>query len=85
MTMDMLKKFSLSGLVERFGQSFRRFPIAMLLTMFLACFLIYLNHNGDVSDKMVLTAPERISERRLSRRANAFSWSAAVYLGVSRI
>ena len=53
MTMDMLKKFSLSGLVERFGQSFRRFPIAMLLTMFLACFLIYLNHNGDVSDKMV--------------------------------
>ena len=38
---------------ERFGQSFKRFPIAMLLSLFLVCFLIYLNHGGKVGDKMV--------------------------------
>lgn len=47
-----LKSYSLSTLVERFGQSFKRFPIAMLLTLFLACFLIYDNHGGKVSVKM---------------------------------
>ncbi len=49
--MDILKKFSLNSLVERFGQSFMRFPIAMLLTLFLACFLIYANHGGEVGMK----------------------------------
>ena len=53
--MDIINKFSFSTLVERFGQSFRRFPIAMLLTLFLACFLVFLNHGGDeaVGDKMM--------------------------------
>ncbi len=49
--MAILKKLSLSGLVERFGQSFRRFPLAMLLMVFLACFLIYLNHGGKPGAK----------------------------------
>ena len=50
----MVKHFSFSALVERFGQSFKRFPLAMLLVLFLTSFLIYLNHGGDdkVSDKM---------------------------------
>ena len=47
-----MKKFSLSKLVERFGQSFRRFPLAMLFTLFLACFLIFLNHDGKVGDQL---------------------------------
>lgn len=53
--MDIINKFSFSTLVERFGQSFKRFPIAMLLTLFLACFLVFLNHGGDeaVGDKMM--------------------------------
>ena len=49
--MGILKKFSLKSLVERFGQSFKRFPIAMLLTLLLGCYLIYLNHDGSMGDK----------------------------------
>ena len=49
--MDIFKKFSLKTLVERFGHSFKRFPIAMLLTLLLGCFLIYLNHSGSLGDK----------------------------------
>jgi hypothetical protein len=54
MDMGIIKKFSFSALVGRFDQSFRRFPVAMLLVLFLTGFLIYLNHGGDdaVSDKM---------------------------------
>ena len=53
--MGFIKKFSFSAMVERLGQSFKRFPIAMVLTAFLTCFLIFLNHGGDhaVSDKMM--------------------------------
>ena len=52
--MGIIKNFSFGALVERFGQSFKRFPVAMLLVWFLTGFLIYLNHGGDdaVSDKM---------------------------------
>lgn len=50
-TMDIVKNFSLKSLVERFGQSFKRFPIAMLLTLLLGCYLIYLNHHGSLGDK----------------------------------
>ena len=50
--MDMLKRLSLHTAVERFGNSFRRFPLAMLFAVFLACFLIYLNHQGQASEKM---------------------------------
>lgn len=52
--MGIIKNFSFGTLVERFGQSFKRFPVAMLLVWFLTGFLIYLNHGGDdaVSDKM---------------------------------
>ena len=49
--MDIVKNFSLKSLVERFGQSFKRFPIAMLLTLLLGCYLIYLNHHGSLGDK----------------------------------
>ena len=54
MVMGIIKNFSFGALVERFGQSFKRFPVAMLLVWFLTGFLIYLNHGGDdaVSDKM---------------------------------
>ena len=39
-------------MIERFGQSFRRFPLAMLFTLFLTCLLIYLSHGGAVEDKL---------------------------------
>lgn len=54
-TMGIIKKFSFSAMVERFGQSFKRFPIAMLLIAFLTGFLIFLNHGGDdaVGGKMM--------------------------------
>ena len=47
-----LKSFSFRALIERFGQSFRRFPLAMLFTLFLTCFLIFLSHDGQVEEKM---------------------------------
>ena len=50
--MVSLKRFSLRALIERFGQSFRRFPLAMLFTLFLTCFLIFLSHDGHVDEKM---------------------------------
>ena len=46
--MGILKKFSLKTLIGRFGLSFKRFPIAMLLTLLLGCYLIYLNHGGSL-------------------------------------
>ena len=49
--MDFYKKFSIGGMMERLGQSFRRFPIAMLLVAALTCFLIYCNHGGDLGPK----------------------------------
>ena len=49
--MVSLKKYSLRALIERFGQSFRRFPIAMLFTLFLTFFLIYLSHGGNPGEK----------------------------------
>ncbi len=49
--MDFYKKFSIGGMMERLGQSLRRFPIAMLLVAALTCFLIYSNHGGDLGPK----------------------------------
>ena len=49
--MGFFKRFSLKRLAERFGQSFMRFPIAMLLTLLLGCFLIYLNHGSSLGAK----------------------------------
>lgn len=50
--MVRLKNISISAIIERFGQSFKRFPLAMLFTLFLTCFLIYQNHGGDVGSRM---------------------------------
>lgn len=49
--MGFSKKFSMHSLADSFGQSFRRFPVAMVLVLFLTCFLLYLNHGGDLGDK----------------------------------
>lgn len=49
--MGFLKRFSIKAIAERFGQSFKRFPIAMLLTLLLGGFLIYLNHGGSLGEK----------------------------------
>lgn len=49
--MNFFKRFSLRRLADQFGQSFKRFPLAMALTLCLGCFLIYLNHGGKVTDK----------------------------------
>ena len=46
--MGFLKRFSLKRTAERFGQSFKRFPVAMLFIIFLTGFLVYLNHSGRV-------------------------------------
>lgn len=49
--MGFSKKFSMHSFADSFGQSFRRFPVAMVLVLFLTCFLLYLNHGGDLGDK----------------------------------
>ena len=49
--MSIMRNFSPKSLAEHFGQSFKRFPVAMLLTLLLGGFLIYLNHNGSLGDK----------------------------------
>ena len=49
--MGFSKKFSMHSLADSFGQSFRRFPVAMVLVLFLTCFLLYFNHGGDLGDK----------------------------------
>ena len=46
------KSFSLRAIAERFGQSFKRFPLAMLFTLLLTCFLIYRSHDGDLGPRM---------------------------------
>lgn len=50
--MAFLKGISFGRLVERFGQSFKRFPVAMLFILAVTCVLIYFNHGGKVSDNM---------------------------------
>ena len=50
--MGFLKKLSLPVLADRFGQSFRRFPWAVLLIIFLTGFVIYLNHGGKPGDRL---------------------------------
>ena len=50
--MGVLKKLSLRVLADRFGQSLKRFPLAMLLVIFLTGCLIYFNHGGDPGDKL---------------------------------
>ena len=47
--MEKIKHFSLRVLVKRFAQSFKRFPVAMIFVLFLACFMFFLNHGGKVS------------------------------------
>lgn len=46
--MARINKFSFNTLVARFGQSFKRFPVAMLFVIFLTGYLVYLNHGGRV-------------------------------------
>ena len=50
--MGILKKFSIKKLVERFGQSVKRFPLAMLFVVFLTGFIIYSIHGGRPGDKL---------------------------------
>lgn len=49
--MKNLKKFSLKSMLGQFGHSFKRFPISMLLTLLLGCYIIYLNHGGSLDFK----------------------------------
>ena len=48
--MNKSKRYSPSALLKRFGQSFSRFPLAVLFMLFLTCFIIFLNHGGRVGD-----------------------------------
>lgn len=49
--MGKLKNLSIVALFKRFGQSKRRFPLAMLFTLLLVCFLFYIIHGGHVGEK----------------------------------
>ena len=49
--MISLKKFSVVDWFRQLAQSCRRFPISVLLLISLSCFLIYLNHGGDVGSR----------------------------------
>ena len=46
--MAKIDRFSFNTVVARFGQSFKRFPVAMLFVIFLTGYLVYLNHGGRV-------------------------------------
>ncbi len=50
-TMGKLKNLSIVALFKRFGRSIRRFPLAMLFTLLLVCFLFYIIHGGRVGEK----------------------------------
>ena len=49
--MGKLKNLSIVALFKRFGRSIRRFPLAMLFTLLLVCFLFYIIHGGRVGEK----------------------------------
>lgn len=49
--MNRLKRFSFSEWLKQFGRSVRRFPVAVVLQVFLTCFLLFLIHGGKVSEK----------------------------------
>ena len=49
--MVRLKKFSIVDWVRQFGLSCRRFPVSVLLLIALSCFLIFINHGGDVGSR----------------------------------
>ena len=50
--MGILKRLSIRSLADRFGQTFKRFPLAMLLIIFLTGYGIYLNHHGGSGDRI---------------------------------
>ena len=49
--MGKFKNLSIVALFKGFGRSIRRFPLAMLFTLLLVCFLFYIIHGGEVGDK----------------------------------
>ncbi len=49
--MALFKNFSLSAWIKQFGRSCRRFPVSVLLLVFLTCFVLFLIHGGKVTDK----------------------------------
>ena len=49
--MGVFKRFSPSAMVKRFVHSIKRFPVAVLLLVFLTAFLIIWNHGAEVSEK----------------------------------
>ncbi len=49
--MGKFKNLSIVALVKRFGKTIGRFPLAMLFTLLLTCFLFYFIHGGSVGDK----------------------------------
>ena len=49
--MVSLKKFSIAEWVKQLALSCRRFPVSVLLLISLSCFLIYLNHGGDLGSR----------------------------------
>ena len=49
--MGILKKFSIADWLKQVGGACRRFPVAVLLLVFLTLFLIVFNHGTEVSEK----------------------------------
>ena len=49
--MGILKKFSIADWLKQVGGACRRFPVAVLLLVFLSAFLIIWNHGAEVSEK----------------------------------
>ena len=49
--MGKFKNLSIVALFKRFGKSIKRFPLAMLFTLLLVCFLFYFIHGGSVGEK----------------------------------
>ena len=49
--MALIKNFSLGAWIKQFGRSCRRFPVSVVLLVFLTCFVLFLIHGGEVTDK----------------------------------
>ena len=49
--MALFKNFSLSVWIKQFWGSCRRFPVSVLLLVFLTCFVLFLIHGGKVTEK----------------------------------
>ena len=50
--MNLIKNLSIRTMAERYGLCFKRFPLSMILIIFLTCLIIYSNHGWNPQEKL---------------------------------